>query len=144
VKKDSLALKKTKVTLSPEELARKMAQLALDKKAHDLVILDVRGLASYADYILIASARSARHVQGVADAIEEELYREKVEPLGIEGKTEGQWVLMDYGDVVLHLFFEPVREVYDLEGLWMDAPRIEPESWGLTLPEPTQEDVEEY
>ncbi len=134
MKKEALALLRPSV--GPEELAKKLAQLALNKKVHDLVILDVRGLASYADFILIASARSARHVQGVADAIEEELYRERIEPLGIEGKTEGQWVLMDYGDVVLHLFFEPVREVYDLEGLWMDAPRIEPEEWGLTLPEP--------
>jgi len=144
VKKEALALKRFGSSIQPEDLAKKLAQLALDKKAYDLVILDVRGLASYADFILIASARSARHVQGVADAIEEELYREKIEPLGVEGKTEGQWILMDYGDVVLHLFFEPVREVYDLEGLWMDAPRIEPESWGLTPPEPSYEDVEEY
>jgi len=143
VKKTALALKKKlSPTIKAEDLARKLAQLVLDKKAYDLVILDVRGFSSYADFILIASTRSARHVQGVAEAVEEELFREKIEPLGVEGKTEGQWVLMDYGDVVLHLFFEPVREVYDLEGLWMDAPRIEPESWGLVLPEASKEGPE--
>ncbi|WP_022852619.1 ribosome silencing factor [Thermodesulfatator atlanticus] len=137
MKKEAAAEKKTR--LSPEELARRMAQLALDKKAYDLVIIDVRGRSSYADFIIVASARSARHVQGIADNIEDELYRERIFPLGTEGKTEGQWVLMDYGDVVFHLFFEPVREFYDIEGLWMDAPRIAPEDWGLILPEPTEE-----
>ncbi|WP_457755622.1 ribosome silencing factor [Thermodesulfatator indicus] len=138
VKREALATKKT--VLKPEDLARLMAQLALNKKVHDLVIIDVRGLSSYADFILVASARSARHVQGVADYLEEELYRENITPLGIEGTDEGQWVLMDYGDVVFHLFFEPVREFYDIEGLWMDATRIKPEDWGLVLPEPTEED----
>ncbi|HHI96228.1 MAG TPA: ribosome silencing factor [Thermodesulfatator atlanticus] len=143
VKKEVLVASPKRPALKAQELAQKMARLALDKKVHDLTILDVRGLASYADFILIASARSARHVQGVAEAIEEELYQERIEPLGIEGKTEGHWVLMDYGDVVLHLFFEPVREVYDLEGLWMDAPRIDLEEWGLS-PEPSVETDEEY
>jgi len=144
VKKDSLALKKNShLIFKAEDLAKKLAQLVLDKKAYDLVILDVRGLASYADFILIASARSARHVQGIADAVEEEMFRKKIEPLGIEGKSEGHWVLMDYGDVILHLFFEPVRKVYDLEGLWMDASRIEPESWGLLIPEPVLEGLED-
>ncbi|AEH44885.1 iojap-like protein [Thermodesulfatator indicus DSM 15286] len=138
VKREALATKKT--VLKPEDLARLMAQLALNKKVHDLVIIDVRGLSSYADFILVASARSARHVQGVADYLEEELYRENITPLGIEGTDEGQWVLMDYGDVVFHLFFEPVREFYDIEGLWMDATRIKPEDWGLVLAEPTEED----
>ncbi len=138
MKREALATKKT--VLKPEDLARLMAQLALNKKVHDLVIIDVRGLSSYADFILVASARSARHVQGVADYLEEELYRENITPLGIEGTDEGQWVLMDYGDVVFHLFFEPVREFYDIEGLWMDATRIKPEDWGLVLAEPTEED----
>ncbi|WP_231887711.1 ribosome silencing factor [Thermodesulfatator autotrophicus] len=137
MKKEALAPKKP--VLKPEDLARLMAQLALDRKIHDLVILDVRGLSSYADFILVASARSARHVQGVADYLEEELYKQHITPLGIEGTTEGQWVLMDYGDVVFHLFFEPVREFYDIEGLWMDAARIKPEDWGLVIPETTEE-----
>ncbi len=135
-----LALKKSNRSLSAEELARRLGQLVLDKKGEDLVIIDVRDRATYADFILIVSARSARHVQGLADYVEEELYKERIEPLGVEGKTEGQWVLMDYGDVVLHLFFEPVREVYDLEGLWMDAPRVEPEDWGLVFPEEGSKD----
>ncbi len=130
-----LALKKNSRFLGAEELARRIGQLVLDKKGEELVIIDVRERATYADFILIASARSARHVQGIADHVEEELFKERIEPLGVEGKTEGQWVLLDYGDVILHLFFEPVREVYDLEGLWMDAPRVAPEDWGLILPE---------
>lgn len=138
--KEMLAVKKSNRSLSAEGLARRLAQLVLDKKGEDLVILDVRDRASYADFILIASARSARHVQGLADYIEEELFKEGIEPLGVEGKSEGQWVLMDYGDVVLHLFFEPVREVYDLEGLWIDAPRVEPETWGLVFPEEVQDE----
>ena len=137
--KEALAVKKNE-TLSPETLARRLGQLILDKKGEDLVIIDVRERATYADFILIASARSARHVQGLADFIEDSLYQEKISPLGVEGKTEGQWILLDYGDVVVHLFYGPVREVYDLEGLWMDAPRIEPEEWGLKLFEEQDED----
>jgi ribosome-associated protein len=130
VNKEALAIKKNE-PLSPETLARRLGQLILDKKGENLVIIDVRERATYADFILIASARSARHVQGLADFIEDRLYQERISPLGVEGKTEGQWILLDYGDVVVHLFYGPVREIYDLEGLWMDAPRIEPEQWGL-------------
>ncbi len=140
--RDVLAVSKKRRTLAPEELAKKLTQLALDHKAEDLVILDVGKFSSYADFLVIASARSARHVQGVAEAVEEALYAEGIEPLGVEGKTEGQWVLMDYGDVVLHIFFEPVREVYDLEGLWLEAPRLSPEDWGLT-PGPSTEEEDE-
>ncbi len=129
MRREALALKKK--NLSPEALARRIGQLIREKKGEDLVILNIRENSSYADYILIASARSARHVQGLADYVEEELYKEQITPLGVEGKNEGQWVLIDYGDVVIHLFFEPVREWYDLEGLWMDAPRVDLEAWGL-------------
>ena len=120
-------------------LAKRLCEEALAKKGEDLVIIDVRERSTYADYILIVSVRSSRHAQGLADHVEDSLYQEGFRPRGIEGKTEGQWVLLDYGDVILHIFFEPVREVYDLEGLWMDAPRINPEQWGLSLPEEEHE-----
>ncbi len=116
-------------------LAKRLGEEALAKKGEDLVIIDVRERSTYADYILIVSVRSSRHAQGLADHIEDVLHQEGFRPKGIEGKGEGQWVLLDYGDVILHIFFEPVREVYDLEGLWMDAPQIKPEEWGLSLPE---------
>ena len=116
-------------------LATLLSKFALEKKGKDLVILDVRRVSSYTDYIIIVSANSARHVQGIADSVEESLYKEGFYPMGIEGKIEGHWVLMDYGDVILHIFYEPIREIYDLEGLWMDVPRIRPEEWDIKIPE---------
>ncbi|MBX6422630.1 ribosome silencing factor [Thermosulfurimonas sp. F29] len=109
------------------ELARWLARLIVEKKGEDLVILDVRGRAPYTDFILIASARSARHVQGLAEYLEAETARYGVYPMGVEGLTQGHWVVLDYGDAVVHLFYEPVREVYDLEGLWAEVPRLAPE-----------------
>ncbi|WP_297057533.1 ribosome silencing factor [Thermosulfurimonas sp.] len=109
------------------ELVRLLIRLIREKKGEDLVVLDVRGRSSYTDFILIASARSARHVQGLADFLESETARLGIPPSGVEGLTQGHWVVMDYGDAVVHLFYEPVRQVYDLEGLWVEAPRIEPE-----------------
>ena len=100
---------------------------AIEKKAFDLVLLEMRGIASFTDYFLICSGKSDRQVQAIAQAVEEALGREGIRLLGQEGKVEGKWVLMDYGDVVVHIFLEPIRGFYDLEGLWIDAPRIDPE-----------------
>ncbi len=108
-----------------EALARWLARLIEEKKGEDLVVLDVRGRSPYTDFILIVSARSARHVQGLAEFLEAETARQGVYPLGIEGLTQGHWVVMDYGDAVVHIFYEPVRAVYDLESLWAEAPRLE-------------------
>lgn len=100
-------------------------QAALEKKGLEPVLLDVRGLSSYTDYILLLSGRSDRHVQAVADAVAETLKKQLgLQPLGIEGKRDGHWTLLDFGDVVVHVFYHPVREFYDLEGLWIDAPRV--------------------
>ncbi len=114
-------------------LAKRLSEEALAKKAEDLVIIDIREKSTYADYIIIVSVRSTRHAQGLADYVEDILYKEGFRPRGIEGKAEGQWILLDYGDVIMHVFFEPVREVYDLEGLWMDAPRVNPSQLDLCL-----------
>jgi ribosome-associated protein len=100
---------------------------AVEKKAFDLVLLEMKKITSFTDYFLLCSGKSDRQVQAIAQAIEEELEKEGIRPLGQEGRTEGRWILMDFGDVVAHLFLEPVRVFYDLEGLWIDAPRIEPE-----------------
>jgi len=98
---------------------------AIEKKAFDLVLLEMKKITSFTDYFLLCSGKSDRQVQAIAQAIEEALEKEGIRPLGQEGKNEGRWILMDYADVVVHIFLEPVRAFYDLEGLWIDAPRIE-------------------
>ena len=98
---------------------------AVAKKAFDLVLLEMKKVTAFTDYFLLCSGKSDRQVQAIAQAIEDELAKEGIRPLGEEGKTEGRWVLMDYADVVVHIFLEPIRAFYDLEGLWVDAPRIE-------------------
>lgn len=97
---------------------------ASEKKAQDLVILDVRGLTSIADVFIICSGRSNRQVNAIADAAVASLSKHKIKPLSVEGTQEGHWVLLDYGHVIIHVFYEPIRKVFDLEGLWADAKRI--------------------
>ncbi|WP_205525395.1 ribosome silencing factor [Pyxidicoccus trucidator] len=106
-------------------LAHRIAQLLLDKKAEDVVILDVRGMTSYADYFVIASAESDRQVSAMAENVQVQLKtgEEVQRPIGTEGLETGQWVLLDYGEVVAHLFLTDLRAHYDLEGLWADAAR---------------------
>jgi ribosome-associated protein len=104
-------------------LARRVAALVADKKALDVVVLDVRGKTSYADYFVIASGESERQVAAMADHVTEEVKKSGQQAIGTEGQATGQWVLIDYGEVVAHLFFTEVRAFYDLEGLWADAPR---------------------
>jgi ribosome-associated protein len=94
-------------------------------KALDIVVLDVRGLASFADSFIICSGRSHRQVTAIAEHIEKELKAQGVKLYGIEGLREGHWILMDFGDIIIHIFYEPVRAFYDLESLWSDAKRID-------------------
>ena len=100
-------------------------QAVLGKKAIDLVVLDVRKLSSIADVFIICSGRSNRQVMAIAEHIQVDLKKHGITPLSVEGKKEGHWVLLDYGHVIIHVFYEPVRSFYDLEGLWIDAERIE-------------------
>jgi ribosome-associated protein len=93
-------------------------------KAIDVLVLEVRGLVDYADYVVICSGQSDRQVQAIADHVVEDLKKEGVLPLGVEGRSEGQWVLLDFNDVIVHVFDEPVRDFYDLEGMWREAPRV--------------------
>lgn len=104
-----------------KELAQKIAQLALDKKATDVIVLDVRGKTSYADYFVIASGDSERQVSAVAEHVETTLKHQGERALGTEGRETGNWVLLDFGEVVVHLFYAEQRAFYDLEGLWADA-----------------------
>ena len=98
---------------------------ALKKKALDLIILDIRGISSFADYFIICSGTSNRQVQAIAGSIELDLKKEGIYPLGIEGFNEGTWILLDYDDIIIHVFYQPLREFYEIERLWADAPRIE-------------------
>ncbi len=99
-------------------------QAALGKKARRLVVLDVRGLTSIADAFIICGGRSSRQVSAIAEHIKVTLKGRGKKPLNTEGIREGHWALLDYGHVVIHVFYEPMREFYDLEGLWLDARRI--------------------
>jgi ribosome-associated protein len=101
------------------------ARAALDHKAIDLVILSIQNLSSFTDYFVICSGNSDRQVQAIASHIEDTLAEIGISPLGTEGKREGRWVLLDYGEVVVHIFYHPVREFYDLERLWADAQKID-------------------
>ena len=97
---------------------------ASEKKAQNLVVLDVADLTSIADAFIICSGKSNRQVNAIADSIVVNLKKQKIKPLSVEGTGEGHWVLLDYGHVIIHVFYEPVREFFDLEGLWVDAKRI--------------------
>jgi ribosome-associated protein len=93
-------------------------------KAQDLVVLKVKELCSFADYFLICSGGSRRHVLALAQHLEEDLSRAAIRPLGVEGLKEALWVLMDYNGVVIHIFSQALREFYNLEGLWAEAPQV--------------------
>jgi len=98
---------------------------SLKRKAKNLTILNVKEVSSFADYFIVCSGTSDRQVQSIAASIRENLKEYGVIPLGIEGERLGKWVLMDYEDVIIHVFYEPIREFYDIERLWPDAPRME-------------------
>ena len=115
--------------LEPREVALLCVRYALEKKAYDLLLMEVGDYTDLADYFLICTGRSTTQVQAIAQSIEENLRAVGTRPLSVEGLSAGQWTLLDYGSVVVHVFFEPVRAFYDLERLWVRAPRV-------TLPEP--------
>lgn len=97
---------------------------SLEKKAKELVILNVKDISAFTDYFLIMSGTSDRQVRAIADTIQENLKLAGILPLGIEGEAAGQWILMDYDDVIIHIFIETIRSFYDLERLWTEAPRM--------------------
>jgi ribosome-associated protein len=104
--------------------AMAIAQAALDKKAEDVVVLDVRGLTSYADYFVLLTADSERQASAVADHVDQKMKELGHSRVGSEGYETGRWILIDYGDVVAHVMSREARGFYDLEGLWADAPRF--------------------
>ncbi len=96
----------------------------LGRKALNVVALDVAEMTSYADVFIFCSGRSNRQVIAIAEHIKTDLKQHKINPISVERTKEGHWVLLDYGHVIIHVFYEPIREFYDLEGLWVDAKRM--------------------
>jgi len=111
------------------ERALTLVGAALDKKASQLVLLEVTEFTSIADYFIICSGRSDRQVQSIAQGIQEAAREAEIAVVSVEGTSRGHWVLMDFADIIVHVFYQPVREFYDLDGLWADAPKVQ-------LPEP--------
>jgi ribosome-associated protein len=116
--------KKNTPRISDRDKALLIARTALQKKPQDPVLLQVEGLCSFTDYFLILSGTSTRQVQALAEHIRTTLAKQKIRPLGMEGEETGQWILIDYDEVVIHIFLESIRGFYDIEGLWLEAARI--------------------
>lgn len=121
--------------LQGEDMARTIARVADGQKALDIIAIDVRGLSGFADYFVIMGGTSTRHVQGLAGLIDREISSKRSKSADTEGLTEGQWILLDYNDVIVHIFHHEIRAHYDLEGLWHDAQRLD-----LTVPAPVIEE----
>jgi ribosome-associated protein len=111
--------------LESKDKALEVARAALDKKAKDILILDLNGLTTIAEYFVICSGESTTQVKAITELIKEKFDEAGIKPLGIEGLNYSHWVLMDYGDVIIHIFEEETRTFYELEKLWIDARRIQ-------------------
>lgn len=128
-------------SLPPDSQARALALLAaqagLDKKARGVDIVDVTGKVDYADFLVLMTGQSDRHVAAIARGVDEDLSKRGYRPLALEGLAQSQWVLIDFVDVVVHVFQEDARRLYNLDGLWMDAGRLpvpkEPRPEGRTM-----------
>jgi ribosome-associated protein len=112
--------------LDTQPLVEAIAEIAWDKKAMGLRVLRVLELVNYTDWFVVMSARSDRHANSIREHIQDELkQRTGRRPMAVEGTEQNQWVIIDYGDAVVHIFYEPVRAFYELEQLWKDAPELE-------------------
>ncbi len=112
------------VLLDPGQLAKAAVDVASDKKASDVILLDIRNVSLIADYFVICSGRNTRQIQAIADAIDEELSKQGANVLHREGSAETGWLLLDYGDVIVHVFGQKEREYYRLERLWSEAKTV--------------------
>ncbi|MBU1172617.1 MAG: ribosome silencing factor [Proteobacteria bacterium] len=109
----------------PDSVLKPYLDVLFERKAEDVVALDVRKLTSYTDAFIIASGRSNRQVSAIGKHIHTEMKKKGVRAFSVDGLEEGKWVLLDYGDVIIHVFLDETRRFYDLEGLWSDARRID-------------------
>ena len=111
-------------TVNTKTQAKNIAKEASDHKAKDIVVMDLRHVASFADYFVICSGGSERHVQAIADAVAFDQKKRGKKLLGEEGRSNARWILLDYGDVIMHIFYDEERRHYNLENLWHDAKRV--------------------
>jgi len=119
----TLRRRKTRTLSNKENQLSEAIEAALDKKAQDAVVIELGEICSFTDYFLICTGTSTRHNQTIAEHIEETLKKQGVRPLHIEGQTDGEWILLDYVDFVVHIFSARAREFYDLERLWRAGKR---------------------
>ena len=115
---------KKATTLTPQRLAKLCREIALDKKANDPVILDVRGISSVTDFLFLCSGNSEPHLKAIADEILRRLREQGIRPLGRDGFPPSRWIVMDFNDVLVHVFHPELRQRYALEQLWGDAKRV--------------------
>ncbi len=106
---------------------------SLEKKAKDITVIELKGLSSFADYFLICSGTSNRQVQAISGAIQDKMKEAGYLPRGVEGEAAGTWILLDYYELVVHVFYAPVRVFYDLEGLWSEAPKAQIEEEAVSI-----------
>ncbi|GAB6100229.1 ribosome silencing factor [Halanaerocella petrolearia] len=111
-------------TIKTDELAKKIVEGAKDKNAEELAVLDMRGITTLADYFVICNGTSTPHVRAIFNSIEDNLQEEEIEVLHKEGTDENRWVVLDYADVIVHVFHKEERELYNLEKLWGDAEEV--------------------
>lgn len=117
------------------QLAAAAAQVALDNRGQDVLVLDVSRQTAIFDYFVLATGASRRQLHAIADEIDDRLQKDLGDRrLGVEGFEESRWIVLDYGSVVVHLFDEEMRSYYDLESLWADAKKLTPEELGLVIP----------
>ena len=110
---------------SQDDFLKPYLSVLSDRKAENVVVLDVRSLTSFTDAFIIASGRSNRQVTAIGQHINKEMKKKGVKAFTVDGLAEGKWVLLDYGDVIIHVFFDETRKFYNLEGLWADARRVD-------------------
>ncbi len=106
-----------------ERLKELIIKLLEDKKGEEILPIDLRKKVDFADYFLLCSAHSTKHAQGLADYLTLELEKIGIMPLSVEGTEQGNWIVLDYGSIVVHIFYEPIRRLYNLEELWLDLPQ---------------------
>ncbi len=107
--------------MNSQEFAQKICQILKDNKGQDVISIDVKGRSDVADYYVVAGGRSTTHVKALIDHVEEEIDKENVAPIRREGIREGRWAVLDYGDVIVHVFNDESRDFYHLESLWDDG-----------------------
>ena len=120
-------------TIDTRSIVRIAAEAALDKKATDLTLLHVEGLTSFCDWFVLCNGSNSRQIQAIGQSIVDSLKAEGHKPLGVEGMAQSKWILIDLGDILVHVFDESMRGYYDLDGLWVDAPRVPPSELGIEI-----------